>query len=502
MSLARRYAAKIAASLIGMVAGMLSMALVSRTLGPEQYGRFEFLNGFFQRVAAFLDTGTSLCFFTRLSQRPGDRGLVRFYVRLVAFVSVLLVAGTAIVAVSSFGKGLWAGEPMNFVLLGAALGCLTWWQQVARKAVDAYALTVQGELLGLANKLVATLALVLMVYGGWLSLGSYFAFQNITLATGGALFIWIAWKKKGVATTQEERSSKDYAREFWDYSHPLFAYALIGMLVGVLERWLLQTQSGAAQQGFFGLASQVSAVCFMFTGAMTQLLTREFAIAWESADRDQMGRLFSRYIPMFYTLATYISVFVAFHAADVTWLIGGNRFATGVEAVAVMALYPMHQTYGQLSGAVFYATGQTRLYRNIGIFGMIAGLPLLYWLVVPTTFWVRGLGAFGLGLKLVVMQVLIVNVQLWFNARTLALNFSWYVFHQIVVFVILATCAWASAAIVGVLALAKFPEFLLNGLTYSLLGLGVIVVFPRLLGISRDELRVWSRAAIEYRAAR
>ena len=67
-----------------------------------------------------------------------------------------------------------------------------------------------------------------------------------------------------------------YLNEFYDYSRPLFSYAIIGLFVGLFDRWFLQKYGGSIQQGFFSLALQVGALCFLFTGSMSSLITREF----------------------------------------------------------------------------------------------------------------------------------------------------------------------------------------------------------------------------------
>ncbi len=91
-----------------------------------------------------------------------------------------------------------------------------------------------------------------------------------------------------------------YLREFYDYSHPLFLYALVGLLTGSLDRWLLQIFGGSVEQGFHGLSYHIGVLGFLCTSAMTPLLTREFAIAFGARDLAQMARRFRGYIPLLY----------------------------------------------------------------------------------------------------------------------------------------------------------------------------------------------------------
>ena len=68
-------------------------------------------------------------------------------------------------------------------------------------------------------------------------------------------------------------------------------------------------------------------------------------------------------------------------------IIGGKEFQSAAFVVSLLALYPIHQTYGQLSGAGLMATGQTKLKRNISSFFQILGLPLSYFLIAPIEYY-------------------------------------------------------------------------------------------------------------------
>jgi len=55
-----------------------------------------------------------------------------------------------------------------------------------------------------------------------------------------------------------------------------YVYALVGLFMGILDRWLLQVFSGSAEQRFYRVSYQSGAVRFLFTSAMTPLIRREF----------------------------------------------------------------------------------------------------------------------------------------------------------------------------------------------------------------------------------
>lgn len=275
------------------------------------------------------------------------------------------------------------------------------------------------------------------------------------------------------------------------YSHPLFTYGIIGLVAGVADRWLLQVFHGSIEQGFFGLSYQIGAICFLATSAMTPLLTREFAVAYSKNDLPLMASLFRRYIPLFYSIAAYFSCFVVMNAEKVTYIFGGKKFQHASMAVAIMAFYPIHQTYGQLSGSVFYASGNTRLYRDIGIIFMLLGLPVAYFLLAPSNRMGLECGATGLAIKMVALQFVAVNAQLYFNAKFLKLPFGKYLAHQIVCVALFLFFAWCSS-LVTTNAFGDqrvLLSFLLSGITYTLIVLLTAYFAPRVFGLKRDDLR-------------
>src|SRR3990172_9100363 len=75
-SLKKRYLFKLGTNLIGMVIGIITQAIIPRGLGPKAFGDFSFLRDFFTQFVGFFDMGTSIGFYTKLSQRQKDIGII------------------------------------------------------------------------------------------------------------------------------------------------------------------------------------------------------------------------------------------------------------------------------------------------------------------------------------------------------------------------------------------------------------------------------------------
>ena len=490
-SLNIRYASKLITNALSVPIALISQAIIPRALGPESFGNFSFLANFFSECVTFLDSGTSIGFLGKLSQRPDDRGLVRFYWGFVTAVGLLV----GLLVWLSFGIGihefLWPAQPWPVVALAAIAAFAGWAAQIASKMIDAHELTVRGEWIRIGQKVLSLFVLALLFWAGWLSLGTLFAQQTLLWVVLISGWGWLLRMSARALLPSGRVSGADtlrYAAEFYRYSAPLLAYAACGSIALLADRWLLQWFHGAAEQGFFGLSYQIGSVCILFTSAMTPLLTREFARAHSTSDTVEIQRLFSRYIPALFSVAAFMSFFLFVHAETVTSLFGGESFTTAKAAVAIMVLYPMHQTYGQLSGSVFYALGQTALYRNIGIVSMVFGLLLTWALMAPRELGGLNLGATGLAYKMVIAQFFAVNIQLWFNTRLLQLSFRRFLRHQLVVMALLGMGAIVSVVPGRILSLGQTSGVVLSACFYMLWTAACIWLLPDLLGATRREL--------------
>lgn len=432
--------------------------------------------------------GTSTCFYTKASQRHDDVGLMQRYFLFVVLMGIIAMTVTLVLALSPARETIWPGQSWLLIGIACLVAFLTWATQVVQKSLDAHGATMRSERILLWQRLFAIVLLLALFSMGLLVLENYFYY--FACIHGLLLFAW--WRlirQMGIANPNQPgkyvKPLREYMREFWDYSHPLAAYALIGLVAGVADRWLLQHYAGSVEQGYFGLAFRVGAVCFLFTSAMTQLLTREFSRAWDEQNLAEMGRLFRRYIPLFYAIAAYFSMFIVVRGEAVALLFGGHEYASGALALSIMAFYPMHQTYGQLSGAIFFASGQTRLYRNLGIGFMLLGLPVLYLMIAPLGSGGMMLGAFGLAIKTVALSFASVNVQLWFNTRLLGLDFAWFLRHQIIVAIAFGIIAWISTWVIGFFGLHLLWDFLLSGVAYTTLVALAGYAAPSMFGLER-----------------
>ena len=498
-TLARRYLVKLAANIVSVPVYLVMEALLPRALGPASYGNYSFATSLFQQLSGFLDMGTSTCLYNSLSRRQQETGLLAFYFRIALLVGLFTALLGLLMLWPRAGKVLMPDVPLWLGPLAALWAFLTWAGRVLRSVNDALGATIASEIWRSVLSLSGALALVLLFWRDSLNLTSLFAQQYLLLGATALAYWHVAkahWQGEALAPRMslERKELESYKKEFFEYSHPLFVQALLSFGMLTAERWLLQWFDGSLQQGFFALSQKVGMACFLFVSAMTPLLMREFSIAWGNGDKKAMALLLDRFAPLLYALAAYFSCFTMVEGRSLVEIFGGEQFLAATLPVQIMALYPLHQAYGQIAGSIFHASGKTRILRNVAALECVYGLALAWLMVAPAHFGGLNLGATGLAIKTVSAQMFTVNLYLFLASRFIPIGFWKNALHQFVCVILFSALALLARELSSLfINIAFFWRFCLSGVIYSFLVLGLCVLFPYAAGLSRQQLREFAR---------
>jgi O-antigen/teichoic acid export membrane protein len=494
-TLRKRYGFKLLSGFLSYGITIIIQLMVPRSLGPKAYGDFGFMTSFFDNLVGSLDVGSSIWFFTNLSKRNNNKKIIIFY-RYVIIVIFLLILVFVIIATSTIiHQKIWLGQSYRVIYFAMLFSMMTWLVMVKNKIIDAYGLTVAAEKGRIIQRIVALAIIVLLFFINRLNLFSFFIYNYFILILLWFIFDLIIRRSStytGFSFNLSIIETRNYCRSLFKYSNPLLVFTIISFAVGFLDRWLLQKFGGSIQQGFFTLSFKMGAVYFLFARSLTQLLTREFSIAFGKKDINQMRTMFRRYVPLVYGIIAYFACFVAVQSEKVVHMIGGSEYEGAKTVMIIMAFYPVHQSYGQLSNSVFYATGQTKLYRNIGLVGMLIGLPLIYFLLAPKSMMGLDAGATGLAIKMVFVQFIGVNIGLYFNTKFLSLPFFKFLLHQfgsIGIMVIIALGTRLGIDNVPVFRNNIILSFILSGIIYTILIAVIGNYFPKLFGLDKKTIQ-------------
>ena len=494
--LAQRYLFKLIANIASVPVYLIMEALLPRALGPVLYGCYSFATTLFQQLFGFLDMGTSTCLYNALSRRQNETGLIAYYLRLTLVILGLAFLMAVLLLYEPLGSVFMPDIPLWLAPLAALWAFLTWFSRVLRSMNDALGATIASELFRSLIALLAVLLLLALFFSGILSITTLFAQQYLMLSATCLAFFWVTRKRlvsnnSPLSYTLSKESVSLYRKEFFTYSHPLFIQALLSFFMLTAERWLLQWFNGSAEQGFFALSQKVSMACFLFVSAMTPLVMRELSIAWGQKDTNTMARLIMRFAPLLYVIAAYFSCFTLAEGAFLVQFFGGEEFVHALLPVQIMALYPLHQAYGQLSSSIFHATGRTRVLRNMTALECVYGLFITWLCLAPSHLGGFGLGATGLAIKTVLVQCITVNAYLWLASRFLPIHFTRNLAHQVISLGVLLLLAFGVRELTMLLDIGtatSIGRFCVSGFLYTIFLALFCVLFPSLLGMTRRDL--------------
>jgi O-antigen/teichoic acid export membrane protein len=483
-SLKKRYFIKLLASFVAGIINIVLVAIVPKALGPVAFGQFSYIQQFFSQIIAFLDAGTSTAFFTKLSAKNERKELISFYFYFSLFLLFVLFLVIYTIDIFHYSSTFLPEIPAEYIYYGLLFGFFTWMTQTYIKISDAYAITVSVEMIKIVHKVLTLILLLCMIHFLVFDLSTYFYFHFISLFSF-ILIISLLFIKKSIFTKDIFHFSftyKNLVKEFYRFASPLFVFNIVAISIALFDIWLLQYVSGSVETGFYGLAYAIAAMCFLFTGAMTPLITREFSKSFEQKNMHKIQELFKRYIPMLYSIAAFFGVFIAFESKELISIFTDQEFNEAYVALMIMAFYPVHQTYGQLSGSLFFAMEETKLYRNIGLIVSLFGLIFTYVFI-----YVLEWGAVGFAWKMVLIQIIGVNIQLFFNVKSLKVRMFPFLLHQVVSLLFFILMAYLSTQLF-------FPEengiiyFILKGLLYTLMSLMGILFSPYIISSSRSDI--------------
>jgi len=483
-SIRRRFVFTVGTNLLRGLTGFATGMLLARWLGPESYGTMSFLLGTMVALCQLLDLGSSSAFFTFLSQKSRSRRFVFLYFAWLAFqlVGFLLIVGVLLPA--HWLASVWQQQPRSLVLLAFAAAFFqnSAWPAI-QQAGESQRRTQRVQGIGAVVALGHLGVVVLLARIG--TLGLYALFAAVVVEHTVACVL----AHRGFTYTSKDDAEPVlplYAR----YCTPLILYSIVGFAYAFWDRWLLQRFGGSVEQAYYGIGAQVASLALITTLAMLRIFWKESSEAHHSGDIERMRRLYHRVSRIMFFIAAAVAGFLVPWSKALVLLLLGPEYASGAVTLAVMFLYPIHQSLGQIVGTLFLATEKVALQVKIGIAFMFAGVVVTYFVLAPADAALPGLAlsSKGLAVKMVVLQLLQVNILAFVAARLWGWKFEWL--FQPLTLLVCGACGWlaqrAAASIGGSLPI---PAAMALGLAFYGTAMAFLVLsFPALIGLTRSEL--------------
>ena len=395
-----RFAATFAANILRAIFSFTAGLVIARALGASDYGDLNFLLGSFAAINLVLDLGTSPAFYTLLARRK--RGWTFFALYIIWTFGIQFFGTLAVLAVllpNSVIQRIWLGHSRQEILLAFGVSfVLTQMWTLVNQLAEAVRKTIVVQIAAVTQAAAHLLLIVVFIRLGVLTVTTILCLlivEYVIVATAIAPSLLRA----NLSSDGEQASWTSVMREFAIYCKPLLLYGVITFAYQFADRWLLQRFGGSRQQGFFSIGQQFAAISLVATTSILNVFWKEVAEAHQNGNEERASQMYYRIRRALYCFSAWLGCMLVPYARDILAVFVGADYSGAAFALALMFLYPAHQTLGQLQGTYLLAQGNTKAHAYIGIGIMLISLPVTWFLLGPLA-----LGANGLAIKLVVLQ--------------------------------------------------------------------------------------------------
>jgi len=493
-SVKTRYLSSLTHNILRSGISFITGLLLARWLGVEDYGRMAFLIASFIAFKQFIDLASSQAFYTFLSKRKRSQRFIFYYWCWVGLQFIIALVIVGCILPDSVVNMVWEGESHFLVMLALVAVFMQHivWASASRMA-EAQRETVRVQRLNTVFVIVHLTVVVTLLLIGRLAIP--FLFVAMIIEWGVAA--WVAFKMYEGATETDlvfgeaEDTVSTVWKEFWVYCWPFIPYACFGFMHDLADRWMLQHWGGAEEQAYFAVARQFSLVVLLAVSSILNIFWKEVAEAHQNGDSEKVKYFFLRATKGIYFFSAFVVGGVLPWTKEIILLSVGEAYVGAETAMVLMFLYPVHQCLGQLSGSLLLATGETSLQVKMGLVFMSVSMVMAYFVLAPLNAVVPGLGlaSLGLSLKLVILQIVQVNIWLLVIAKLFHWRYEWG--YQIVGLGVLVGVGWMIKVIV-LFFLGTLPVIIpivTASILYLIIAVLVLFWIPWVAGSSRDELR-------------
>lgn len=495
-SVLARFTVSLIANMLRAGISFLTGLLLARWLGPEVFGRMAFLLASFMAFKQLLDMASSSAFFTFLSQRPRSRRFVSLYLRWVGIQFLFSLALVSLLLPDDVVQGIWKGETRLLVVLALVASFMqgvVW--PIAAQMAEANRETLRVQRLNTLVVLIHLMVVLALWTIGQLVLPLLFAAMALEWALAG----WLAAKmyhshlKQAADVGDDADTPASVWCEFWQYCLPFIPYAWLGFAHDFADRWMLQHWGGATEQAYYAVAQQFVAVALLATSSILRIFWKEIAEAHHAGDRQRVERLYLRVSRVLYFVGAAVAGGLLPWAEEILQITVGSAYANAAVTLMLMFLYPVHQSMGVIGSTMLYATGHVRTQVVLGIAFMATSLIAAYFMMAPANAPIPGLGlaSQGLAWKMVLMQLVQVNIMAWLIARIFGWKFEWI--YQPVGLTSCVVLGWLVHAAASPLMAGVVPvvgQMIVSGILYAGLVLALLMLLPWLAGFSRNQFAV------------
>jgi O-antigen/teichoic acid export membrane protein len=502
-SLNRRVISSFVSNVFRAGVSFLTGILIARWLEPENYGRLAYLLATFAVIKQIFDLSTSSAFFTFISNKKRSLYFIQIYFGFIIIQLLVILGLIAIILPDFIIKFVWGSESRLLLILAflAVFMQNTIWPLFYQ--------------LGEAQRKTAKVQFVnnIFVIVHFLIICAAFYFEKLTivLILISIIFEWLlaSWFIRNLYIVNDKFLSenelhndnfKNVYKKYLIYCLPLIPYVFLSFSHDFFDRWMLQKWGGSIEQSYFSIGQQIAAIALIATVSVQRVIWKEFAEAIENNNLFFLKKLFINASNRLFFFAAFISGIMLPLIPYFVKNLLGSKYNNAGPVIGIMLLYPIHQVYGQMGFTLLYATEKNKLQSRLGQFFIITSLIISFFVLAPSNNIIPGFGlkSVGLAWKLVLLQIIHVNILLYY----ISLEFKWKLdfIYQFKILGFFLFLGWLVRQLIFTIFLQNQFEFFTIFLYFTLcflFTLSLILFKPSLIGLDKNEIKLISIRVID-----
>jgi O-antigen/teichoic acid export membrane protein len=489
-SIATRFSESLILTILRGGITLFTGALIARWLGPEDYGRMAFLLAIFLSFRQLIDMSSSSAFFTFLSQRHRSRDFVTYYwywIGLQFFIAFIVVS---LLIPDDLTSLIWMGESKFLIVLALTAVFMQShvWLNVMQMAESQRKTT---EVQKISTFIVALHLAVLTILWSFDQLILPLIFIALVIEWAVASLLALKLYHTHDDCIKKPVDSHDtilsVIKEFSIYCIPFIPYVWLSFAHTIADRWLLQYWGGVKEQAYFSVALQFSALALLATTSILKIFWKEIAEAYHRKEFKKMESLYHRTSKRLYFLGAFLCAGALPWSNEIVLLIFGEEYLDGTLVFLLILLYTVHQSMGQIGSTMLYATEKSTVQVKIGLWFMAFSLVFVYFILAPKDMFIPGLemGSEGLALKMVIMQLIQVNIAAWFVAKIFNWKFEW-LYQFIVLGLLIALGVSIKVLVINVLVINVIASILIASFFYIIIVMLAIYMMPWIVDMDKE----------------
>lgn len=328
MSLVKSYGYKLLKTSLNALMAAFIWPFIASTGSAANYGDFGYLQNAYLRIFTVLEQFISALYPRVASNKAGSHNDQIFSLIASTIFSATVLAGTFFLFKSSLSEKIFFDISIRLIIL-VLIFCYC---QVQSKIIigiaDSLGITWKLEPVCIGLLLALFGVTLYLFYSHNLNLENFLTASIITTISTiiYGIFLIRNFMIKNQILNQKTIDQKKLFFVYLKYSGPMYFATIIGIILSVLERYLVQAFNGPSAQGYLTLILNISLIVSMVSAVMTPFVLRTVAESYfeniESAPRSQVIQWFDCSLIFFLQIATFICVWFGLNIDTMIELLG------------------------------------------------------------------------------------------------------------------------------------------------------------------------------------